>query len=157
MILDKELLFADKQAVTASAAAQNIIDLGPLTGGTGVNLIRDIGAGEVLWIFLAAGPLAIAPAGASVTISLDTSDTEAMGSPIALGNVILAPAGIGAGALFVARLPPAPYHRYLRATFTVTGGPITQGAFTLGITKDVQLWRAYASGFTTGVFAAQGP
>jgi hypothetical protein len=157
MILDKELLFADKQAVTASAAAQNIIDLGPLIGGSGVNLIRDIGAGEPLWIFLSSGAQAVAPAGASVSVTLDTSDTEAMGAPISLGTVILTPAGIGAGALYVARLPPANYHRYLRATFTVTGGPITQGAFTLGITWDVQLWRAYASGFSTGVFAAQGP
>lgn len=157
MILDKELMFADKQAVTASAAAANIIDLGPLIGGSGINLVRDIGAGEPLWIFMSAGAQAVAPAGASVTIALDTSDTEAMGSPIALGNVLAAPAGIGAGALFVARLPPGNYHRYLRATFTVAGGPITQGAFSLGITWDVQLWRAYASGFSTGVNAAQGP
>jgi Bbp16 len=157
MILDKELLFADKQAVTASAAAVNIIDLGPLTGGAGVNLIRDIGAGEPLWIFLSVGAQAVAPVGASISITLDTSDTEAMGSPIALGPILAMPANTGAGGLFVARLPPGPYHRYLRASFAVTGGPITQGAFTLGITKDVQLWRAYASGFSTGVNAAQGP
>jgi hypothetical protein len=150
-------MFADKVPVTATAAAPNIIDLGPLTGGSGVNLIRDIGAGEPLWIFLATGATPIAPAGASITISLDTSDTEAMGAPIALGNIIATGAAIPTNGLFVARISPANFHRYLRATFTVAGGPITAGAFTAGIIWDANVWRAYASGFSTGVFGAQGP
>lgn len=157
MMLDQQLMFADKTPVTVTAAAPNIIDLGPLIGGAGVNLIRDIGAGEPMWIFVSTGALAIAPAGASVTLSLDTSDTEAMGAPIALGNVIATGVSIPGAALFVARISPANFHRYLRATFTVAGGPITQGALSAGIIWDANVWRAYASGFTTGVFGAQGP
>lgn len=157
MMLDQQLMFADKQVVTATAAAQNIIDLGPLTGGSGVNLIRDIGAGEPLWIFLSTGATVPAPAGASITIALDTSDTEAMGSPIALGNVIATGTAIPGSGLFAARISPANFHRYLRATFTVAGGPFTLGTFSAGIIWDANVWRAYASGFSTGVFGAQGP
>ena len=61
MILDQALIFADKQVVTAGVAATNIIDLGPMKGGSGINLIRDIGAGEPLWIILANSALAVAP------------------------------------------------------------------------------------------------
>lgn len=157
MILDQQLLFADKQAVTAAAAATNIIDLGPLKGGAGTNPVRDIGAGEPLWIFVAVGAQDIAPAGASFGITLDTSDTEAMGTPISLGPAIAVPAGAKAGGLYVARLNPGDYHRYLRASWTVAGGPITQGALTAGIIWNEQMWRAYASGFSTGISGAQGP
>lgn len=156
MVLDQALIFADKQVVTAGAAAANIIDLGPLKGGIGVNPVRDIGAGEPLWFYLASS-LDVAPAAATVGIALDTSDAEAMSAPIALGTVLLAPANTKAGGLFVARINPAPFHRYLRASFVITGGPLTQGTFTSGITWNVDVWRAYASGFTTGVFGAQGP
>jgi Bbp16 len=157
MMLDQQLMFADKVPVTVTAAAPNIIDLGPLTGGSGVNLIRDIGAGEPLWIFLSSGAQAVLPTTATVTIALDTSDTEAMGAPIALGNIIATGTVIPAAGLFAARISPANFHRYLRATFTVGGGPITQGALSAGIIWDANAWRAYASGFTTGVFGAQGP
>ena len=157
MMLDQQLMFADKLAITATAAGTNIIDLGPLTGGSGVNPVRDIGAGEPLWLFLSTGAQAILPTAATIAVSLDTSDTEAMGAPIALGTVLLTPTNVPGGALYAARLNPANYHRYLRATFTVAGGPITQGAISAGIIWDANVWRAYASGFTTGVFGAQGP
>lgn len=157
MILDQQLMFADNQVVTGAAAAPNIIDLGPLTGGIGINLIRDIGAGEPLWIFVAIGATDIAPGAATLALNLDTSDTEAMGAPIALGSVVLVPANAKAGQLYVGRLNPANFHRYLRASWAVTGGPLTTGTPSAGIIWDANVWRAYASGFTTGVFGAQGP
>lgn len=156
MILDQQLLFADAQAVTATANAQNDIDLGPLTGGIGVNPIRDIGVGEPMWVFVAIGAQDVAPAGASIVINFSTDDNLAFSTPTALGAAVAVPAGAKAGQIFFARLNPGNYERYLRAAFTVTGGPITQGAFTSGIIWNEQMWRAYASGFTTGITGAQG-
>jgi len=157
MILDQQLLFADKQVVTATAAATNDIDLGPFTGGTGVNPFRDIGAGEPIWLFCAIGATDIAPGAATISVVLSTDADPAFGTPVVLGPALAIPAGAKAGQLFAARLNPANYERYLRATWTVTGGPLTTGTPTLGIIWDANVWRAYASGFTTGVTAAQGP
>jgi hypothetical protein len=151
MVLDQALMFADGQVLTTSAMSQNIIDLGPLTGGTGVNPIRDIGTGECLWIFVSIGAQDVAPGTATIAINLETDSDVAFGSPIGLGTVMAIAAGAKAGALFVARLQPANYERYLRVSFAVTGGPLTQGTFSSGIVWDEQSWRAYASGFSTGV------
>src|SRR5215467_4353961 len=152
MILDQQLMFSDAQALTASANTQNDIDLGPLTGGIGVNPYRDIGAGEPLWIFAAVtGTVDMAPAGASAVVNLSTDDNTAFGTPVALGQALAIPAGAKAGQVFFARLNPANYERYLRAAFAVTGGPYTAGAISVGIIWNEQMWRAYASGFTTGI------
>jgi hypothetical protein len=156
MILDQALMFADAQAITATAAGANDIDLGPLTGGAGVNPVRDIGTGEPLWVFVSIGAQDIAPAAATITLSLSTDDNTAFSTPVSLGNIVLVPANAKAGGLYVGRINPAPFERYVRATLTVANGPITQGAVSAGIIWNEQSWRAYASGFTTGIFGAQG-
>lgn len=157
MVLDQQLLFADGQVVTASANATNDIDLGPLTGGIGVNPYRDIGAGEPIWLFCAIGALDLAPGAATISVGLSTDDNAAFASPTVLAQTLAIPANAKAGQLFASRISPANFERYLRANFAVTGGPLTQGAPTLGIIWNANVWRAYASGFTTGITAAQGP
>ncbi|WP_341805726.1 Bbp16 family capsid cement protein, partial [Pseudescherichia vulneris] len=47
MITDKLLMFSEKQAVTASAASTDVIDLAPIDGTR-----RDIGVGEPLEWFV---------------------------------------------------------------------------------------------------------
>ena len=107
-------------------------------------------------MFCAIGATTILPGTATITIALSTDSDVAFGSPIVLGNALAIPAGAVAGQLFAARLNPANYERYLRATWTIGGGPLTAGAMTLGIIWDANVWRAYASGFSTGIFGAQG-
>lgn len=68
MILDKLLMFSEAQAVTATAASTDVIDLAPVDGTR-----RDIGVGYPLEFWALVNTTATAAGAATVNVQLQTS------------------------------------------------------------------------------------
>ncbi|WP_312388579.1 Bbp16 family capsid cement protein [Stutzerimonas nitrititolerans] len=144
MITDKLNTFSAAQAVTATAASTDVIDLGPLTHG---NTRRDIGAGEPIHLVVAALTTATAAGEATVNFQLQTSDDNSTWVTLYDSGAV-ALAGLSAGKQPVAVAVPRGVRRYLRVNYVVGTGPLTAGSFFAGLVKDVQDTAYYASGFT---------
>lgn len=135
MILDKENLLSDKQALLASAASTNIIDLGA-TGtvlGSAAPLSRDIGKGVKIPLLV---QVTTAFAGAtSLTIALQSSNDPAFATGVTtLLSQQIPVAQLGAGARWALNaFPYGTVGRYLRLNYTVAGTG-TAGAVTAGVT-----------------------
>lgn len=76
MITDKLLMFSEAQAVTASAASTDVIDLGPIDGTR-----RDIGVGEPLEFWATVNTTATAAGAATLNVQLQTSRITPPGPP----------------------------------------------------------------------------
>jgi hypothetical protein len=128
MILDKEQMLSDNQAVTGSQASSNVIDLGA---------VRDIGAGEPLEM-LFVSPVAAQSAGAStLVIALETDTQPSFATKVTLAQSAVIPkAAIAAGAELWRPKLPAGVQRYLRAFYTVGTADLTAGTITSGILLD---------------------
>jgi len=135
MILDNTNIFSDSQAITATAASTNIIDIGlpgTAVGAAGI-LARDIGkATEV--------PLYCSVTQAfnnltSLKISLESDDNAGFSSAkeIASRTYLLAELTLGARLPFPAELPEGSDEQYLRANYTVTGTAPTTGKITMAV------------------------
>ena len=132
MILDKELLLSDEQAITATAVSTNTIDLSAA--------LRDIGAGETIYAVVVVDVDFTAAGAATLVISLITDDAEALSSP----TTILSTPAIGKAALTAGRVPiviPVPPNiaeQYLGLNYTVATGPMTAGKVTAFLAHSVQ-------------------
>lgn len=119
MILDKQLLFSNAQAITADAASENVYD----TGST-----ADIGVGTALELVMqikqAFNTLT------SLTVSLQTSTDEAFTSPITLWSKSILLAALTLNANFTLPGVPAGAKRYLRLYYDVVGTDPTTGKIT---------------------------
>jgi hypothetical protein len=135
MIFDKENLFSDAQAITATAASTNYIDLGA-TGTVPYGssaLVRDIGKGEPL-------PLRIQVTEAfntltSLTVAIEVDDNTSFSSVRTVDTQTIALAGLTLGAVFegLKYVPVGVNERYVRLNYTVTGAAPTLGKITAGI------------------------
>lgn len=141
MIFSRQQLFSNDQAVTATAASENVIDLGaPETVlGAPYPLNRDIGRGNPIPLLI---QVCVAFATlTSLTVTVESSDTEAFGGQV---DTL-----ISTGAIPVAQLiagyqfrldfvPKGAAHRYIRLKYTVGGSNATAGQITAGITAGNQ-------------------
>ncbi|MCK0554660.1 hypothetical protein KFO32_16590 [Pantoea ananatis] len=131
MILDKLLMLSEAQAVTASAASTDVIDLGPIDGTR-----RDIGAGYPLEFWATVNTTAAAAGAATVNIQLQTSpDNSTWTTLTSTGDLALS--ALTAGKRVMSQKVPQGVQRYLRVNYVVGTGPLTAGAFTAGINLDV--------------------
>lgn len=138
MIMDRTNLFSDGQSITASAASTNLIDLGA-TGtlyGASAPMVRDIGPGEDI-------PLIVTVTQGfnnltSLTISVQTDDSAAFGSPTTVWtSPAYTLAQLAAGAknnLLPDSIPLGTNERYVRLFYTVAGTAPTLGKITAGVT-----------------------
>lgn len=131
MILDKLLMFSEKQAVTTTATSTDVIDLGPIDGTR-----RDIGVGYPLEFWTTVNTTATAAGAATVNVQLQTSPDNSTWTTIASSGD-LALSALVAGKRIVSQKVPSGVQKYLRVNYTVGTGPLTAGAFTSGINLDV--------------------
>jgi hypothetical protein len=122
-ILDRQNLFSNEQAITATAASTDVIDLG--TGS------RDVGAGEESTVLVQV--VTTFDALTSLTIALQTSSTENFASPVQLTAATVALADLTVGRKFSIGAIPRGTLRYLRLYYTVTGSSPTVGKITAGV------------------------
>lgn len=138
-ILSNELLFSNQQAITASAASTNIVDLGapgtPYRAAAALN--RDIGAGNPI-------PFSLQVEEAfnnltSLAVALQVDDDVAFGSPktVWTETILLADLVVGKKPN-LRNLPHGVDERYMRFYYTVTGTAPTTGKVTAGISMGVQ-------------------
>lgn len=153
MYVDKQEEFSDSQAVTDSAISTNVLDL---TQGTANLTLIDIGTGENMYLVIQVDTAATAAGAATVSFSLESDSTTDLATsptvhwqspaPVAIATLV---AGYEVAKI---KLPPQPpmYERYLGVRYTVATGPLTAGAFSAFLTKDIQNNRAYPVGFSVG-------
>lgn len=139
MYIDRQNLFGQDQAVTASAASTDYIDLGAA---------RDIGNGERPEILVLCTQDVTAAGAATVTVALQSDDNASFSSPV---NLVLSDAtpkaSLVAGTEVLRVAVPYGTERYLRLFYTVGTGPLTAGKFTSGLVPLRQANVAYASGY----------
>lgn len=134
MILDKELMFSEKQAVTASAASTNVIDMGT---------DRELGAADVE-VYGIVDEAATAAGAATVQVALETDDNSGFSTPTTLSQTAaIGKATLVAGYKFFRMKIPYGCERFLRLYYTVATGPLTAGKFTAGIVLNSEVIKAY--------------
>lgn len=153
MLIDSMLMFSDAQAVTASAASSYGVD---------INIARDIGAGENLFLVVTCTEdMTDAASDSTITPTLRTSATatgsgSGINGTIALTNSIATVATLPAfaalskaGTKKVIALPPSSaYLQYLDVYYTAANGDLTTGKFSAFICKDTDLQTFYKAGYT---------
>ena len=121
-ILDKQLQYSDKQAVTVTAVSTNVVDAGATKNAA---IGRDLGAGTPLYLFLNVSQTFTAAGAATLTATLqDSADNATFADVASLGPFSLAQLVAGKG--FNVGLP-IPTRRYTRVNYTVATGPMTAG------------------------------
>lgn len=143
MYVDALLEMSDAQAVTATAISTNVIDLGPVTD----NVLRDIGTGEDVYLMVVVDTTFTAAGAATLTASLLSDSTANLAtSPTTHFSTAAIPvASLVAGFVIAAiKLPAGSYEQYLGMNYAVATGPMTAGKANAFLTKDAQLYRAYA-------------
>ncbi|EKD5498879.1 hypothetical protein OR538_005012 [Pseudomonas aeruginosa] len=150
MYVDKQAEFSDSQAVTATAISTNVYDLYPRGNAVNTNVTRDIGVGEDIYLVVQCDTTATAARAATVTVSLESSSTADLATTptvhfvsatLALANLV------GGTTLLAIKLPAGQYNRYVGVRYTVATGPLTAGAFSAFLAKDIQAFRAYVKGY----------
>lgn len=128
MIFDQQTLLSDAQAITATAASTNQIDLGPINSG----FARDIGKGKPI-------PLRIQVVEAfntltSLTVALQVDGDVAFGSPKTVWSQVVVLADLILGKVIIPEyIPRGTDERYMRLNYTVTGTAPTLGKITAGV------------------------
>lgn len=145
MLIDKQTEFSSAQAITASAASTNYIDL---------NSVRNIGAGEPMYLVLhVTTAFTDASSDSTVTPSLETDSDSGFATALAtIRTYDVFAALTAANTIRKYRLEPVtdagPYKRYIRMYYTVANGNLSTGAISAFLLQDVQAWTAYAAGYT---------
>lgn len=129
-IFDAELMFSDKQSVTATAASTTTIDCGQELLTTGVNGGMDL--------FVLAVATADYTGDGTITVALQDCDS-ATGT---FSTIASAPAVTASEFSRVLIPMPLSHKQYLKLNYTVSG-TATGGAITAGITRSVDLPQDY--------------
>lgn len=130
MIVDNTVVLSNNQAITATAASTNIIDVGAAgtAFGAAAALARDIGKASEIPLYLS-----ITEAFnnlTSLTVSLQSDDSAAFGTAnntVGERTYALSELTLGARLPFPAEIPEGTAGRYLRLNYTVTGVAPTTG------------------------------
>lgn len=147
MYVDKQLEFSDSQAVTATAISTNVADLNPAFNyNSGV----DIGTGEDVYLVIQTDVAATAAGSATVSVTLESSAAAGLtSSTVHYTSPTWQLSDLTAGkTLIMVKLPSDTYLRYLGVRYNVSTGPLTAGAFSAFLVKDIAAWRAYNRNYT---------
>jgi hypothetical protein len=132
MYIDSRLEFSDAQALTATAASTNLVDLGA---------DRNIGPGRALWVVLSIDVAADDTTGDETYVAdLETDSTSAFSSATVIATRAIA-RGTAAGAKFIIGFPFA-NERWLRLNYTL-GGTTPSVTLSAWLTdQDPESWAA---------------
>lgn len=126
MYLDKQNLYSEDQALTATAVSTNVID----------HTVTELGPGEPVEVI--AQVTEAFTGGTSVAVTLQTDSDEAFGTAVdVVSTAAIAVASLVAGYQFRLSTLPVGLLRYTRLNYTVVGTP-TAGAVTSGLALDRQ-------------------
>lgn len=135
MILSKQDLFSDAQAVTATAASTNLIDLGAqgTVVGQSAALAYDHGQGTYIPLLIQVVETFATLTSLTVTVEMDDNAAFSSATTIATTQAVAA-ATLVAGYVFqITAIPIRTTERYIRLKYTVAGSDATAGKITAGI------------------------
>ena len=140
MYVDSQNLFSNSQALTATAASTNLIDLG---------VDRDIGVGEPLAVVLTVEVAADATTGnETYQVDVETDDNSSFSSASVIARRIPTAAELALGTVMTIPLPNT-NERYIRLNYTLGGTtPTVTLSAHLAPLSMVQNNRTYADGFS---------
>lgn len=131
MIIDKQTLMSDQQAVTVTAGSTNVLDLG--NDHAKVQPLNEKGMLEILCQVSEAFV-----GGTSVQASLESDDDVAFGSPTTiLSTAVIATAALVLGYQFRFGSLPRIHEQYIRVKYTVVG-TFTAGKINAALVLDKQ-------------------
>ncbi len=123
MLIDKETLFSNRQAITGSGPSQNDIDLGTA---------RDIGSGTPVALLIQVTEAFNNLTSLEATLEIDDNETFASSRAVATtGPVPVTDLTVGAE-LPIDYLPRGTDGRYMRLVYTVVGAAPTAGSLIAG-------------------------
>ena len=149
MILDKQNMYSDDQAITTDAASTNVIDHGapatPKTTGViaGRALYRDMGVGVCIPLLVQVTESFASGGSPTLVVKLQADNDEAFGSATEVyASAALAKTALVAGARIpmMAVLPEGLNERYTRLYYDVTADTthvFTAGKITAGIVAGI--------------------
>jgi hypothetical protein len=130
MYVDAQLMLSDAQAVTASAASTNAVDMGPNR--------RQVAVGDPVYLFITVDEGFEAAGSATLSIGVQTDDDPAFGAAVTLMTTqAYAKAALTAGRTPLILALPQGVKRYLRLSYTVATGPMTAGKLSAVLASDV--------------------
>lgn len=128
MYRDAQLEFSVAQAVTASAASTNYVDLGAAGDAVGV--------GSTCFLVIRVGTAVTSGGASTVTFDLRTDSDPAFGTETTLfTSGAIAKASLTANTWIVQVAVPLGVKRYLRVYYTVATANLTAGTFDAFITN----------------------
>jgi hypothetical protein len=134
MIFDAQTRFSNAQAVTASAASTNVIDLraAGIPYGNDVAVSRDLGIFDIPLRIQVVTAFATAT---SIKVAVQTDDNSSFSSAATVLETEAIPiATLVAGYQFnIDKFPLKTSERYVRLYYTVAGSDATAGAITAGV------------------------
>lgn len=141
MLMDKLNMFSEAQALTATAASTNSLDLGEP---------RDIGTGQPLFVVVVVTTVFVdAGSDSTVTVTVETDSDTAFGSIATAQTVGVLAAVSAAGSRLIAAFQPLKNNeRYTRLMYTMANGNLTSGNVTAGLVYDYDAYTAYADAVT---------
>lgn len=130
MLLSKDELFSDDQAITATARSTNVIDMGSK---------RTLANGQPVRVLIQVTETFATLTSLKVDICSDSDTTIAGGTPgVLASSAAIAAASLIAGYKFFLDFIPNGTVRYVDLNYTVAGSDATAGKVTAGIVTDVQ-------------------
>ena len=133
MLIDKSLEFSDKQAVTTSAASENISKVGKADHGFSGKHVR-----------IAVSEKFVGTGTSTLVVSLQKADIEnGSDAEDIASTVAIAEADLVAGKEVFLPIPHGADGEYLRAFYTVASGPFTAGKISAAVVDSVQKSKAY--------------
>jgi hypothetical protein len=135
MYIDKSLTFSNAQAVTATAASTDYIDLGSA---------RQIGLAKQLFVLFTVNTTTVSAGATTMTIKIQTDGDVAFGSAADLyTSASIAKATLVAGYQIAIPIPISGMERYVRLYYTVSTADFSAGAFSAAIVEGLQANTAY--------------
>jgi hypothetical protein len=146
-LIDAQNRFMNAQAVTATAIGADVIN--NLPGQKFNNTVRDIGAGEQLFLAIDVKEAATAAGAATVTFSLESDSTInlATAPTIHATTGAIAKTALTLNAQIFLPVPPAAYGQFVGVRATVATGPLTAGRFTAYLTTQPSTTRFGAKNY----------
>lgn len=139
MIFDKTVQFSDKQAVTATVASTNALDLGAMgrVFGAAADLAQDSFKSARVPLLIQVTEAFNNLTSLKIDIELDSTDTFTPDKTITIGTFLLAELKAGFQVPWTL-LPQGVSLRYAQIKYTVTGTAPTTGKISAGVVAGVQ-------------------